>query len=501
MRDPSPRALPLLAVNRRRPVPLHRQIRDGLRRAILRGELRAGERVPSTRGLAEELGVSRLPVLAAYAQLTAEGYLTSRAGGGTRVAAALAHAALRRPGRNAAVRRAPAGGVSRRASRLPPFRRPPWLAGWGAFGVHQPALDAFPFALWARLMQRHSRNPRALALRRLHPFGDEEFRRAIGDHLRAARGVRCEAEQIMIVSGSQQALDLCARVLCDPGATVALEEPGYFGAQRAFAAGGCRLAPILVDEEGLDVAQLARRRAAPRLVYVTPSHQYPLGATLSLARRHQLLQWARTAGAWIIEDDYDGEYRYDAQPLESLQGLDADERVLYIGTFSKVMFPSLRLGYLVVPRALAPAFAAVRFAADIAPPYLAQAAMAEFIRDGHFARHIHRTRRIYRERRAALLALLPTALGPDWRVYGAASGLHLVVATARPFDDVAAAERAAARGLWVWPLSPAYLASPRPGSPPRGGPPRLRGFILGFGSLTPASLPAAVRRLGALIAG
>lgn len=477
---------PLIAVDRRRKQPLHRQIGDGIRAAIERGELRPGQRVPSSRQMAAELAVSRLPVLAAYAQLLSEGWLETRGSAGTFAAKRWAGGA--RPARAAADAGAgpqAARPLARSVAALPAFERPVWMGGWGAFGVHQPALERFPYRVWGNLLLRHSRQVPTLVKRRIDPMGCERLREAICAYLRTARGVQCEPSQVMVVCGSQQALDLCTRVLCDPGAPVWMEEPGYWLARRAFELGGCRMVPVPVDAEGLDVAAGRRACRRARLAYVTPSHQYPLGVTLSEPRRRQLLEWAREAGAWILEDDYDGEYAHPAAPVLSLQGLDADRRVVYIGTFSKVLYPSLRLGYLVLPPDLVGPFAKVRVARDIGPSHLGQEALADFIHEGHFARHARHMRRLYRERREALTRALRGPLAAGWEIPGAATGMHLALTAPAGLDDQAAAVRAARQGLWLWPLSPAYAGSqPRPG------------FILGFGSTAAEAMPAAVERMG-----
>jgi GntR family transcriptional regulator/MocR family aminotransferase len=288
----------------------------------------------------------------------------------------------------------------------------------------------------------------------------------------------------MVVSGSQHALAITARALLEPGDHVWVEEPGYRGAHDVLAMAGARLVPVPVDDAGLDVAQGVAARSRARAAYVTPSHQYPLGVTMSASRRLQLLEWARRNGAWIIEDDYDSEYRYETLPIAALQGLDRDGRVVYIGTFSKVLFPALRLGYLVVPPDLVARFAAVREATDIFPPGLPQAALTDFLVEGEFARHLRRTRSLYRERRAALVQALGRELGHVLRVTGDAAGMHLA-ATARPrWPDRAAAMRAARRGVWAMPLSSCYL-----------GRPSRRGLVLGYGGVDAAGIGAAVRRL------
>ena len=243
------------------------------------------------------------------------------------------------------------------------------------------------------------------------PLGFRPFRESLATYLRTTRGVRCEADQILVVSGSQQAFQIAARVLLDTGSQVWVEEPGYGGARDVLRLAGAHLVPVPVDDEGLDVATGIARCPRPRAVYVTPSHQYPLGMTMSAARRLKLLDWAHGSGAWILEDDYDSEYRYESLPIAALQGLDRDSRVVYIGTFSKVLFPALRVGYLVVPADLVRRFAAVREATDIFPPTLNQAVLADFIDQGHFARHLRRMRQLYRERRSVLVQALREELG------------------------------------------------------------------------------------------
>jgi GntR family transcriptional regulator/MocR family aminotransferase len=288
------------------------------------------------------------------------------------------------------------------------------------------------------------------------------------------------------VSGSQQALAITARVLLEPRQAVWFEEPGYAGARNALAMADARLVPVPVDEEGLDVAAGIRLCRRARAAYVTPSHQYPLGATLSASRRLQLLDWAQASGAWIIEDDYDSEYRYDSQPIAALQGLDRDARVIYIGTFSKVLFPALRVGYLVIPPDLVERFTAVRLAMDIFPPALNQAVLADFIAEGHFARHVRRTSLLYRERRSELVDALRRAL-PRWQVVGAEAGMHLVAISDRP-GDRSIAQRAAREGLWTMPLSACYF-----------GRPELHGLVLGYGGTSVAEIPKAVQKLRRVI--
>lgn len=482
--------LPVIAIDRASATPLYRQLYEGYREAILDRRLRAGQRLPSTRSLARELQISRIPVLNAFEQLLAEGYFESRVGAGTFVASALPDElpSLSSPAKPASSRQAARPGPRILSGGPVSLLQPepePWLQGWGAFRVSQCAIDRFPLQAWSSLVARHSRNSPARLMYYGDPLGYRPFREALADYLRTARGVRCEAEQIMVVSGSQQALDLSARVLLDPGSPVWIEEPGYKGARDALRMAGARLVPVPVDAEGLDVAAGVARCPEARAAYVTPSHQYPLGMTMTASRRLQLLDWARRSGAWIFEDDYDSEYRYESPPISALQGLDRDARVIYIGTFSKVLFPALRIGYLVLPPDLVERFAAVRDAMDIFPPALYQAVLTDFLREGHFARHLRKMRMIYRERRNALGEALRNE---KLEVLGDRAGLHLVVSLPEGMDDRKISERAARQGLWVMPLSSCYLGEPsRPG------------LVLGFGGTSVPDVEDGVRRLRTLL--
>jgi GntR family transcriptional regulator/MocR family aminotransferase len=490
VRSLAPGLLPAIVVDRSAAKPLYQQICDGYRDAIIERRLRGGQRVPSTRTLAAELRISRIPVLTAFDQLLAEGYFESRAGSGTFVSSTFLDdvGSRERPAAGPSARRPGTRSTARRPATLLRSAPEPWLAGFGPFRMSEPTLDHFPFAIWSRLVARHSRGVGRGALNYGSPLGDLRFRQALAAYLGTARAVRCEAGQIMVVSGSQQALEIAARVLLDAGQPAWVEEPGYGGARDALAMAGARLVPVPVDREGLDVAAGIKRCRRARVALVTPSHQYPLGATMSAARRLQLLDWAQATGSWIIEDDYDSEYRYESQPIAALQGLDRDARVVYIGTFSKVLFPALRVGYLVVPSDLVDRFSAVREAMDICPPALPAAVLTDFIMEGHFARHLRRTSLLYRERRSALVEGIRRDLGPRWEVVGAEAGIHLVALCDRP-GDRAISERAAREGLWAMPLSACYL-----------GPPLLNGLVLGYGGTSLADMPRAAQRLRRAIA-
>jgi len=477
--------LPLIVVDRKAPAALYQQIYDAYRSAIVGRMLRPGQRVPSTRTLAKELGVSRLPILNAYAQLLAEGYFQSRVGAGTVVSRSLpdqlpaTSARAARPVKTAPSLRQ----LSRRGFTSDKDKNVPWLRGWGPFGVSQVAFEHFPFSVWNRLITRGCRRSFAKSLDYGEPMGLKKLRSAIANYVRTARGVRCEDDQIMVVSGSQQALDITARVLVNPGNSVWIEEPGYRFAHRLFSFHDCRVVPVPVDYEGMNVREGIRLARHARAALVTPSHQYPLGVTMSASRRLQLLDWAEQYGAWVIEDDYDSEFRYESMPIASLQGLDSNSRVIYIGTFSKVMFPSLRLGYIIVPTDLIQAFLSMRLAMDIAPSYFFQAVMADFIEQSHFSRHIRRMRVVYGERREALTASLRNAFGFRAEIAGGQAGMHLSV-TLKGVRDQEIALRAANQNLWLLPLSSSYLQKPL-----------RQGFILGFGSTSTGEMPAAVQKL------
>jgi GntR family transcriptional regulator/MocR family aminotransferase len=479
---------PIIQIEKRSSHSFYRQVYEGYRKAIVEGSLRAGQRVPSTRVLAQELGISRMPVLNAYAQLLAEGYFESRVGSGTVVSRSLPErlgkaepAAARSRGMDQERRR-----VSKRCSNLASAQGFYRSRGLGPFSVSQIGFDCFPLNLWKSLVIRHARNVKAKALDYGDPMGLKELRERIAEYLRIARGVRCDARQIIIVSGSQQGLEITTRVLLDPGDRVWMEEPGYRFARSVFACAGCVVVPVRVDGEGLNVAAGTKQCGGARAVLVTPSHQNPLGMTMSASRRLQLLDWAESYGSWIIEDDYDSEYRYEGMPVTSLQGLDRNARVVYIGTFSKVLFPSLRLGYVVVPEDLVERFLAARFALDIGPATFHQAVLADFIAEGHFARHIRRMRLVYAERRTALIKNLQDHFGSDVAVTGAEAGMHLSVVLNK-IRDREVSLRAAKENLWLAPLSSFYL-----------GKPAQQGFILGFGSTSVQQMPAAVRKLRAL---
>jgi GntR family transcriptional regulator/MocR family aminotransferase len=478
--------------DRDRTTPLYRQIYETLRLSILNGELDRGSQVPATRLLAKELGVSRMTVVNAYDQLLAEGYLEAKSGAGTYVASDLPDATFRVEGLASTRSKQPAKQREHALS-----RRGQWLASNKvtalrmeadstnyAFQNGVPAIDEFPFRVWSQLASRRSNNPPRELLGYGDPAGYRPLREAIAAHLRSTRGVRCDADQLIIVSGSQQALDLIARILLDPEEPVWVEEPCYPGARNALLSAGARVVSVRVDEEGFDLAQAMQLGRKARLVYVTPSHQFPLGVTMSLSRRLALLEWARRTGSFVIEDDYNSEFRYSGRPLASLQGLDRDDRVIYLGTFSKTIFPSLRLGCIVVPKDLTDVFIAARALSDRHSPSLDQAILADFINEGHFTRHIRRMRSLYRERQHVLVEAAARDLHGLLDVAPAEAGMHLVAWLPQGMNDRNASARAARYGVEAAPLS-AYTATPHA----RGA------LVLGYAAVNAKQIKIGVRRL------
>ena len=462
--------------------PLGAALYQQLRHAILTGRLRPGEPLPATRELAERLSVSHNTVLGAYQRLGAEGFLTGRAGAGTVVAAPLAGiaAGAPRPRRPAA---ALAPRPIWRALAAPPPQPPRPMATWD-FSVGAPDPALFPWDAWRHLVARQLRGRRPPP-GTLDPQGAPRLREAIARHLGRSRGVEAGADEVLVTSGAQQAIDLVARVLVEPGRTVAVEEPGYPPARQAFAALGARVVPVPVDAEGIDVAALPDDAA---LVYVTPSHQFPLGRPMSLARRLALLAWAERRSAAILEDDYDSELRHDGRSLEPLQRLDRSGRVVYVGTFSKILLPALRLGYAVAPPSLLPALRAARRLADLHGAPERELALAGLMEEGLLARHVRRVQRIYRARREALLAALGARLGDAVEVLPAAAGLHLALfLRGRGPGAAAVAAAAAAAGVAVEPLGPYYAARARPG------------LALGYGLVASERIDEGVRRLAGVL--
>jgi GntR family transcriptional regulator/MocR family aminotransferase len=477
--------------------PLYQQTYRALRGAILAGALRPGARLPATRTLAKDAGVSRNTLLQAYEQLTDEGYTTARAGSGTFVADTLPEerlgvAAPSRQGRRAArlalshhakriLLNAPRAGVSWAI----PRKQLPYDFRYG-----EPAYGDLPLETWCRLLGRRARRASVSRLAYGDPTGAPELRRALADYLRRARGVACSAEQILLTHGSQQAIDLVGRVLVDEGDRVALEEPHYTGFSFALGAWGAKQVPIPVDDHGLLVDELEAREPL-RGVCVTPSHQFPTGAVMSLDRRLALLAWAERQGSFVLEDDYDGEYRYEGRPVPSLQGLDASGRVLYVGTASKVLFPSLRVGWLVAPEPAMRAFTLAKAYGDTGSATLDQLVLADFIEGGHLERHVRRSRLRNAARREALQNAVQRHLGDAARLAGTHAGLHgLLWIPGLPGSREGELRRAAeAKGVGLYPIRPYYTRRPR-----------RAGYLLGYAALSEEQIDEGIRRLARALA-
>jgi GntR family transcriptional regulator/MocR family aminotransferase len=452
-----------------------------LRAAILSGQIEEGTRLAPSRTLAEELGIARNSVLYAYEQLAAEGFVLTR-----RQGTVVARVGLQQPPVQA-TEMSPV--LSNRVREL---ERPrggmddplPFLPG-------TPALDEFPLTQWRRCIER--------GWRRIGPGqmgygpveGNVALRQAVAEYLRVSRGVRCDAAQVFITDGTQNSLDLCARTLADAGDTAWIENPGYYGARAALQAADLRLVPIGVDADGLAPHEDDWRRTPPKLIYITPSHQYPLGAVMSLERRLALIQHARAAGAWIIEDDYDSEFRHTGAPLSAVQGLTADAPVIYLGTFSKMLFPALRLAYMVVPPALVPALQKTAGALMLRGRVADQLALAEFIEAGHFTRHLRRMRRLYGERRNALQSAIERHLQGIVTASGGAGGMHLSARLDAPVADTDVSRAARECGMVLRPLSRFCL--------PGTFSPQYNGLVLGYGNVPAEAMDGLALRMREII--
>jgi len=444
-------------VDRTADAPVFRQIYLQLRSAILSGTLRPATKLPSTRELAVQLGVSRSAVVAAFEQLLAEGYAAGRKGAGTFIASDL-------PEPFAAIhgRKPRPASVSRTAAfrELGDFVDVTAQSDERPFNLGRTLMDARTVELWRKLSARSLRSFGRHHLGYGDPRGMPELRKSVCEYLRAARAVRCEPERVVITAGTQQALDIIIRVMQGPDREVWIEDPGYSLTRLALTAAGVTVCPVPVDRHGVDVTEGIRRAPKARAVFITPSHQFPKGVALSMARRLELLAWARESGAWIVEDDYASEFRYGGRPLASLQGLDEAERVIYIGTLNKALFPGLRLGYAVVPPSLVQAFVTARYLMDRQPSSLCQAVLTAFMEEGHFAAHIRRMREMYRGQRAALVAALRRRLGDHLTVEPPDQGMHLVAYTRRGLSDVGIERAAREHGVVVRAMSRLYVEAP-----------------------------------------
>lgn len=471
-------------------LPLHRQLYESLRRAILQGKLAPGDRLPSSRELTQDLQLSRNTVVAALNQLAVEGYLVSHVGSGTFVNDQLPKVTPRTRPANHRQTSQTTTGLSKRGHRLTSLftaetlEIQPFTPGIADF-------SAFPTALWQRLQTKHWRMSYPDMLDYCASGGHAPLRRTLAAYLRVSRSVPLDKDQIIITSGTQQSLELCTQLLADHGDTVWMEDPAYWGAVKAFMATGLKTHGVPVDADGM-APTASDERHPPRLIYTTPSHQYPTGAVMSLARRQQLLVLAKKHQAWVLEDDYDSEFRFSGPPISSLAGLAPDERVLYLGSFSKVLYPGLKLGYLVVPKALVGAFRQAHYDLNRPGQMPLQAALAEFIELGHFASALRKARHSYAQRREQLLQALQPCLGQGAVIGGAEQGLHLCVHLPPHVDDQALARQIAELGMTVRALS-AYCLQRSD----------IKGLVIGYGYAPLASIaqwgPALAKAISAAL--
>lgn len=480
----APRELPL--VIERDGAPLQLAISEAVRAAIEGGQLRPGARLPSSRDLARQLGVARGTVVVAYEQLVAEGYIRGVPGAWTRVVDTLPQRWMvsRQPGAAERMVQRPVR-LSSRGARLSRTHFPVGtLPAPRPFRPHTPAVDAFPFTIWGRLMAKHARSSRPDRLRDADVHGYRPLREAIADYMGSYRGVSCSPDQIVITAGTQQNLDLAARLLLDEGEAAWMEDPGHFGARDVLRAAGARVVGVPVDESGLQVSAGIGAAPEARLAYVTPARQSPLGAVLALERRIQLLEWARRSSAFIFEDDYDCEFRYQGRPLPALQALDRWGVVIHSGTFTKTMFPGMRLGYAVLPEGLVEPFTAALSIVARYTPLLPQLALTDFIVERHFARHLRRMRVLYAERREALIAELHAELEGMVEIVGTSAGLEVVARLPAGINDRFVSKLAFAMQVEALPLS-SYAVE----RSSRGG------LVLGFAAVSAARSRAAVPAL------
>jgi GntR family transcriptional regulator/MocR family aminotransferase len=483
----------ITSLNLRTGVPLYKRIYEELRQAILNGRLDVGSRLPASRDLADDLGVSRNTILGSYQQLFAEGYIEGHIGSGTFVARTLPEEMLEARTERAHIDAEPNLGrqLSQRGRKLTATSPNLIDSIFGKpipFRSAIPDLSNFPFDVWARLMSKHNREPSLDMLSYAHPAGFPRLREVVAEYLKSSRAVRCVPEQVIIIPGAQVALEIICQILLDKGETTLVEDPGYFGVRAALARGGVRIVPIPIDRDGISIQAIRKIRSRPSLVYVTPSHQFPLGVTMSLSRRLELLDWARQKNIWIIEDDCDGEYRYDGRPIPSLQGLDSGHQVIYIGTFSKVLFPSLRIGYMIVPLELVNAFVTARVMVDLQSSTIPQAVLADFIQQGHFASHVRRMRKLYAQRQKYFVCAADSELRGLIEIEKSEAGMHLIGWLPHGKNDRNIARAALHQKLMTHALS-AFALKPLH----RGA------LVLGYTAFNERQILSGIRRLASIL--
>jgi len=477
---------------------IYMQIYRSLKKQILAGHVKEGQKLPASRVLAQHLGVSRNVVLLAYDQLKSEGFVIGQVGAGTRVAEHLSTTDMQT---DVPSNKPRSGTVSDfKLTHQASLALAHWQARsrpWSTAGT--PLIHDFRYGdievdsrsecIWRRLSGRLFTDS---VYQYGHPQGDRTLREIIAGYVKTGRGCNCSPEQVCIVNGSQQALDLIARLFISPGSRVMLEEPGYLGARALFQAAGAEVIPVPVDSEGIEVSRLTDVGIGNGVIYVTPSHQFPTGSILSLSRRLALLEWAERHDSFIVEDDYDGEFRYQGRPIPALQGLDSSGRTIYVGTFSKVLFPALRIGYVILPENLVEPFVGLRWLSDRHSVTHQQRVLAAFISDGHYERHLRRMRKRYEARRATLITALTDAFGDAIELHGTNAGLHLLVwfrdVSLLPLESLLI-ESARTAGVGVYPVSPLYQT-----------PPERLGLLFGYGGISVERIAPGIARLRQVLA-
>lgn len=488
MRTAAPNNLPEILLDRSDEKSLSAQIRTAVAQAILGGNLKPGTRLPSTRTLSKELGISRNTANAAYEQLVSEGYVECAVGGGTHVAAVVSPEVLG-AGRPRRTTKSCGARLSRRGREIAKITLASDRVERRAKAIGDPALDLFPWKIWKKLVAQQIEQLSPQELGYASAVGFVPLREQIAAHLQHTRGMVVTSDRIVVVAGAQQALDLAARLLLDFGDRVLFEDPGYPGARAALLSAGAHLCPVAVDDEGMDIGSLRPAHRRARVAYVTPAHQFPLGATMALSRRLALLEWAEEHNGFILEDDYDGEFRHAGKPISAIASLDMCRRVVYIGTFSKVLFPALRLGFMVLPQEVVPQIASARGFIDRHSPVLEQATLAAFLKQGHFSRHIRHMRAVYSERRSALIAALSSQAKDLLDIYAPETGAH-VIARLRNTSDRRAAEAIGAQEITIMPVSHYYAQAVRSNA-----------LLLGFANATLPGIQRSARNIARALRG
>ncbi len=483
-----------LRLDGRRKSPLFLQLYDQVRAAILDGRLKANSRIPSSRDLMEQLGVSRTTIVSAIDRLIAEGYLHTSQGRGTFVSSEIPdEQILPQPISDNLVstKNNRSNHLGKNGRRIVDTDRTNWHTGESKpFCPGEPALDEFPISVWSKIVRRVWKTLNSSRLSYGEPAGYSPLRSQVAEYLSIRRGVNCDPSQVMIVSGTQQAVDIVARISIDHGDQVLFENPGYVSARDAFVKRGAKITPIPVDDSGALIEAVCNHRNA-RLAYVTPSHQYPLGVTLPIERRLALLNWAHETEALILEDDYDSEYRYAQQPLPCMQGLDHGSRTIYVGSFSKVVFPALGLGYAIVPKPMVTAFENAIKLMSRPGSQIDQIVLSEFIREGHFVRHLRRMRKTHALRRETFVAEIEKHLSNKLEVIGCPAGLHCTTILKTKQRDTEIVEALDQQGIIARPLSGYYL----PETPAKK---RRNGLVFGFASATPVMIRKRIRQMAEL---